>query len=96
MNKLSITAACAVVLATAFPATARTSSVTAVSVVLSKPTAAARKLEIGRQVASLCNLSLSSGDLDRASAFIEANRARGAHWVAEQISRSELGAACGE
>jgi hypothetical protein len=96
MNKLSIMTACAIAIAAAFPATAKTSSVAAVSAVLSKPTPAARKVEIGRQVASLCNVSLSGGDLDRASAFIEANRARGAHWVAEQISRSELGAACGD
>lgn len=89
----------AVALLAVSPATdalAKPSAVAAVSAVLSRPTPVARKVEIGRQVAQLCNLSLSQGDLDRASAFIEANRARGARWVAEQINQSELGYACGE
>jgi hypothetical protein len=96
MNRLYILVGCAMAVATACPASARTTPLTAVSAVLSKPTPTARKAEIGRQVAIMCNVSLSGDDLDRASAFIEANRARGAHWVAEQISRSELGAACGD
>ncbi|MGJ0507785.1 MAG: hypothetical protein ACR652_11830 [Methylocystis sp.] len=96
MNKLCILAGCALMVFGMVPAEAKPSAVAAVSAVLSRPTPAARKAEIGRQVAMMCNLSLSGGDLDRASAFIEANRARGAHWVAEQISRSELGDACSD
>jgi hypothetical protein len=94
MKNLFILAGCCIVGWTAMPAIAKTTPVAAVSAVLSRPTPAARKAEIGRQVAVLCNLSLSGSDLDRASAFIEANRSKGAHWVAEQISKSELGDAC--
>jgi hypothetical protein len=96
MNKLCIAASCAIALFTTVPVAAKTSPVSAVSAVLSRPTPAARKAEIGRQVAMMCNVSLSGGDLDRASAFIEANRGKGAHWVADQISRSELSYACGD
>jgi hypothetical protein len=32
----------------------------------------------------------------RASAFIAANRSRGARWVADQIKLSALGSACGD
>lgn len=95
MKKLILLAGCAVVAATAVPAAAKPSPAAAVSAVLSRTTPAARKAEIGRQVALMCNLSLSDDDLNRASAFIEANRARGVHWVADQISRSELSYACG-
>jgi hypothetical protein len=94
MKKIVILAGCCIAGWTVVPAVAKTSPVAAVSAVLSRSTPAARKAEIGRQVAIMCNLSLSGGDLDRASAFVEANRARGAHWVAEQISKSELGDAC--
>lgn len=95
MKKLVVLAGCAAAL-TAGEAFARPSPSGAVSAVLSRPTPAARKAEIGRQVAALCNLSLSEEDLDRASAFIEANRSRGARWVADQISHSALGSACGD
>lgn len=94
MNRLLIIAGCVAVASITTPVAAKPSAVAAVSAVLSRPTPAARKAEIGRQVAMMCNLSLSGGDLDRASAFIEANRAKGPHWVAEQISRSELSYAC--
>jgi hypothetical protein len=94
MKNLFILAGCCIAGWTVAPAVAKTSPVAAVSAVLSRPTPAARKAEIGRQVAIMCNLSLSGGDLDRASAFIEANRAKGVHWVADQIGKSELGDAC--
>jgi hypothetical protein len=96
MNKLCIAAGCAIAIVTAFPVAAKPSPVAAVSAVLARTTPAARKAEIGRQVAMMCNVSLSGGDLDRASAFIEANRTKGVHWVAEQISQSELSYACGD
>lgn len=94
MKKIPILAGCVLMALSAAPATAKPSPVTAISAVLSRPTPAARKAEIGRQVAAMCNLSLSDNDLNRASAFIEANRSRGAQWVAAQISNSELGEAC--
>ncbi len=96
MRKLILLAGCAAAVLTGGEAFAKPSPATAVSAVLSRPTPAARKAEIGRQVAAMCNLSLSEDDLNRASAFIEANRARGARWVAEQISHSELSYACGD
>lgn len=96
MKRLSVLAACIAAGLVTVPAAAKTSPLAAVSAVLSRPTAEARKAEIGRQVAVMCNLSLSHGDLERASAFIEANRAKGARWVAEQITRSELGDACAD
>ncbi len=95
MKKLILLAGCAVLATTAVPAVAKPSPAAAVSVVLSRSTPSARKAEIGRQVALMCNLSLSEDELNRASAFIEANRAKGVHWVADQISRSELSYACG-
>lgn len=95
MKKLILLAGGAILAATAVPAIAKPSPAAAVSAVLSRPTPAARKAEIGRQVALMCNLSLSDDELSRASAFIEANRARGVHWVADQISHSELSYACG-
>ncbi|WP_363349843.1 hypothetical protein [Methylocystis echinoides] len=96
MKKLILLAGCAAAAMTTVEADAKPSPAVAVSVVLSRPTPAARKAEIGRQVALMCNLSLSADELNRASAFIEANRARGVHWVADQISRSELSYACGD
>jgi hypothetical protein len=96
MKRLFVLAGCAAAALTAGEAGARPSPTGAVSAVLSRPTPAARKAEIGRQVAALCNISLSADDLDRASAFIEANRSRGARWVADQIGRSALGSACGD
>lgn len=96
MKKLCILAGCALTALSASSATAKPSSVAAINAVLSRPTPTARKAEIGRQVASMCNLSLSESDLSRASAFIEANRSKGAHWVADQISKSELGYACAD
>jgi hypothetical protein len=94
MKRLFIYASCALAV-TAVPAAANPSTVAAVSAVLSRPTVVARKVEIGRQVARMCNLSLSGDDLDRASAFIEANRGKGVAWVADQISKSELSYVCG-
>lgn len=94
MNRFLILAGCVALVSISVPAAAKPSPVAAVSAVLSRVTPAARKAEIGRQVAMMCNVSLSGGDLERASAFIEANRARGARWVAEQISKSELSYAC--
>ena len=42
----------------------------------------------------MCNMALSDDQLSKASAFIEANRAKGVAWVADQISKSELSYAC--
>jgi hypothetical protein len=95
MKQIRIVACCALAM-TAAPAVAKPSAVEAVSLVLARPTPVARKAEIGRQVARMCNLSLSGDDLNRASAFIEANRTKGAAWVADQISRSELSYVCGD
>ncbi len=95
MKKLILLAGCAIALGGVAPVIAKPSATAAVSAVLSRSTPSARKAEIGRQVAAMCNLSLSEDDLNRASAFIEANRAKGAHWVAQQISQSELSYACG-
>lgn len=87
--------ACAALALTAAPAVAKPTAVTAVSAVLSRSTPAARKVEIGRQVSLMCNISLNSDELNRAAAFIEANRDKGAAWVADQIRQSELGYVCG-
>lgn len=94
MKKLCILAGCGLMALASLPATAKPSPVTAINAVLSRSTPAARKAEIGRQVAMMCSMSLSESDLNRASAFIEANRNKGAQWVAAQISNSELGEAC--
>lgn len=88
--------ACFALAMTAVPALAKPSAVEAVSAVLSRPTPVARKVEIGRQVARMCNVTLSGDDLNKASAFVEANRAKGAAWVADQISKSELSYVCGD
>ncbi len=93
MTKIRLFACCTLVL-TAVPAFARSSAVDAVSVVLSRPTPVARKAEIGRQVARMCNMSLSEDQLAKASAFVESHRARGAAWVADQIRQSELSYVC--
>ncbi|MCC3244993.1 hypothetical protein LG047_06595 [Methylocystis sp. WRRC1] len=93
MTKIRVFACCALVMAAA-PALAKSSAADAVGAVFSRPTPVARKAEIGRQVARVCNLSLSEDQLNRASAFIEANRAKGVAWVADQISRSELSYVC--
>jgi hypothetical protein len=93
MKSIAALACCALFVASA-PVAARPSAVVAVNAVLSKPTPAARKAEIGRQVALMCNMALSDGDLDKAAAFIETNRGKGAAWVADQIRKSELSYAC--
>lgn len=93
MKNICIFALCALAV-TPIPAVAKPSAVAAVNAVLSRPTPDARKAEIGRQVAHLCNMSLSDSDLSRASALIEANRAKGATWVADQIKKSELSYVC--
>ncbi len=94
MRRTRVFACCALAMIAA-PAFANPSAVQAVSAVLSRGTPVARKAEIGRQVARMCNMSLSGADLDKASAFIEAHRAKGVAWVADQISKSELSYACG-
>lgn len=93
MTTIRVFASCALLM-TAIPAFAKSSAVEAVSAVLSRPTPVARKAEIGRQVARICNLSLNGDQLEKAAAFIEANRAKGAAWVTDQISRSELSYVC--
>ncbi|WP_442756255.1 hypothetical protein ACNHKD_06475 [Methylocystis sp. JAN1] len=93
MTKIRVFACCALVMA-AIPAFARSPAADAVGAVLSRPTPVARKAEIGRQVARMCNMSLSADQLNKASAFIEANRGKGAAWVTDQISRSELSYVC--
>jgi hypothetical protein len=95
MTRIRVFACFALAMA-AVPAAAKPSATEAVSAVLSRPTPVARKVEIGRQVARMCNMSLSGEDLSKASAFIEANRAKGVAWVADQISKSELSYACGD
>jgi hypothetical protein len=93
MTKIRVFACCALVM-TAVPAFAKSSAVDAVNAVLSRATPIARKVEIGRQVARMCNLSLSEDQLAKASSFIETHRAKGALWVADQISKSELSYVC--
>lgn len=93
MTKIRVFACCALVM-TAVPAFAKASAVEAVNAVLARPNPVARKVEIGRQVARMCNMSLSDEQLARASAFIESHRARGAVWVADQIRQSELSYVC--
>lgn len=93
MTKIRVFACCALVM-TAVPAFAKSGAVDAVSAVLSRSTPVARKAEIGRQVARMCNMTLSDDQLAKASTFIETHRARGAVWVADQIRQSELSYAC--
>ncbi|WP_457797790.1 hypothetical protein [Methylocystis sp. S23] len=93
MTKIRVFACCALVMA-AVPAFAKSGAVDAVNAVLARATPIARKAEIGRQVARMCNMSLSDDQLARASAFIETHRAKGALWVADQIRQSELSAVC--
>ncbi len=93
MIRTRVFACCALVMM-AMPAFARSPAADAVGAVLSRPTPVARKAEIGRQVARMCNMALSEDQLSKASAFIEANRAKGVAWVADQISKSELSYAC--
>jgi hypothetical protein len=83
---------CAAVMAVA-PAFASTAS--AVREVLSKPTVEARKAAISHAVRRDCGLSLDADQLAKASAFVEANRGKGAEWLAQKIAESELGAVCG-
>ncbi|QGM97859.1 hypothetical protein [Methylocystis parvus] len=93
MTRIRVFACCALIM-TAVPAFARSSAVDAVSAVLSRPTPIARKAEIGRQVARMCNMSLSDDQLAKASAFVESHRGKGAVWVADQIRQSELSYVC--
>jgi hypothetical protein len=93
MTIIRVFVCCALVMP-AIPAFAKSPAAAAVGTVLSRPTPVMRKVEIGRQVARMCNMSLTDDQLNKASAFIEANRAKGVAWVTDQISRSELSYVC--
>ncbi len=81
-------------LAVSSPALAKLSVSNAVRSVLAKPTAALRKAEIARVVQAGCGVTLDTQQLAAASAFLEANRAKGVSWVAEKIAESDLSAVC--
>ena len=62
---------------------------TAVRTVLAFDTPAARRAEIRRQLAAFCPAPLSDADLERAAAYIEAHRDKGAVWIVGRLSRMD-------
>jgi hypothetical protein len=61
--------------------------VAVVKTVLAQDTPAARKAEIRRQLAALCPTPLSDDDLERAAAYVESQRDKGAIWIVKRLSR---------
>jgi hypothetical protein len=61
----------------------------AVSKVLARETPAARKAEIRRQLAPLCPAPLGDGELERAAAYVETHRDKGAIWLVGRLSRMD-------
>jgi hypothetical protein len=65
----------------------RAPPVAAVRTVLAQNTPAARKAEIRRQLAAVCPTPLSDDELERAAAYVEAHRDKGAIWIVKRLSR---------
>jgi hypothetical protein len=61
----------------------------AVRRVLAQNTPAARKAEIRRQLVALCPTPLSDDDLERAAAYVESHRNKGAIWIVGRLSRMD-------
>lgn len=65
----------------------RADPIAAVESVLSEPTPGARKVAIVKKVAALCPRPLSADEAEWAAQLVEANRSRGAVWIAGRLMR---------
>jgi hypothetical protein len=67
----------------------RAPATAAVRTVLAQDSPAARRAEIRRQLAALCPAPLGDDELERAAAYVETHRDKGATWIVGRLSRMD-------